>query len=165
MPKFIGVMLMGIAGIWHGMFGAHAPANNNSQFGGLYGNSAQNRPVNPNGSSMFGTVSSISGSTIVMQTLQRLDPTSTTTTSVDFSVDASNARIIKSGSTTTATISNIAIGDKLIAQGAVSGNSMVAKLIIDTLPPQAQKIQAENSPKTPVPTKTPVKTSKPAVKK
>ncbi len=151
-------MIMGIAGIWHGMFGAHAPAANNSQYNG--GMSAQNRQANPNGSSMFGTVSKIDNTTLTIQTLQRQNPTSTTTTAVDFTVDASSARIIKSGSTTTATIANIAIGDKIIVQGTISGNSIVAKLVIDTLPPQ---VQAQTPPKTPV--KAPVKTTKPAVKK
>ncbi|MFA6463886.1 MAG: hypothetical protein WCV55_02685 [Candidatus Paceibacterota bacterium] len=163
MPKFIGVMMMGVAGIWHGMFGAHAPVDNNQQYGGLYGQN-QNRPVNPNGSSMIGTVSSITGSTIVMQTIQRPNPTSTTTASIDFTVDATNARIIKSGSTTTASIESIKIGDRVIAQGTINGNSIVARLVIDTVQPeQIQKPTVKAPVKTPV--KKPVKTTKPVIKK
>lgn len=163
MPKFIGVMLMGVAGIWHGMFGTHAPANNNQQYAGSYGqNSSQNRPVNPNGSSLIGTVSSIDGTMIVMQVIQSSTSTSATTTA-NFSVDASNARIIKSGSTTTAAITNIAVGDRIIAQGVIDGNSIKARLIIDTLPPQVAKPVVKPQVKTP--TKTPAKTTKPATKK
>lgn len=155
MPKFLAVIFMGVASIWHGMFGAHAPINNNSQYGNQYG---QNRPANPNGNSMIGTVSSINGTSIVMQVIQRPNPTSTTTASVDFTVDASNARIIKSGATTTATISNISIGDRIIAQGTIDGNSIAAKLVIDTLPiPQVQKPVV-------TPAKTPAKVVKPTTK-
>ncbi len=153
---------MGVAGIWHGMFGAHVPVNNNAQYGGQYGqNSMQNRPVNPNGTSIMGTVSSINGTTIIIQALQRPDPTLATTTSVDFTVDASNARIIKSGSTTTATVANIGVGDRVIAQGTVDGNSITARLIIDTLPPeQIQKPATKAPAKNPV--KAPTKVTKPS---
>lgn len=150
---------MGVTSIWHGMLGSHAPVNN-GQYGIGYQQSAQNRPVNPNGSSMIGTVSSINGTTIVIQAMQRPNPTSTTTATVDYTVDASGARIIKAGSTTTASVSNISIGDRVIAQGTIDGNKITAKLVIDTLPPQ--QIQ---KPVIKTPVKTPVKTTKPAVKK
>ena len=149
---------MGVAGIWHGMFGAHAPVNNvNQPYGNAYG---QNRPANPNGSSMIGTVSSINGTTITMQVIQRPSPNSTSTTPVDFTVDASNARIIKSGATTTATIANISVGDRIIAQGAVDGNNIVAKLVIDTLPPPQMQKNASTTPAK-IPAKAPAKVVKP----
>ncbi|MEI6478667.1 MAG: hypothetical protein WCO18_00085, partial [bacterium] len=141
-PKFLAVVLMGVASIWHGMFGTHAPINSNSQYGGMYGSNSQNRPVNQNGSSMLGTVSNINNTTLTIQSLQRSNNTSASTTSVDFTVDTSNARIIKAGSTTTATIANIAVGDKVIVQGTINGNSITAKLVIDTLPPS----QIQNQP-------------------
>ena len=150
---------MGVAGIWHGMFGTHVPVNNNTQYGGLYGqNSSQNRPVNPNGTSIIGTVSSINGTTIVIQALQRLDLNSTTTNSVNFTVDVSRARIIKSGSTTTATVANIGVGDKVITQGIVDGNLINARLIIDTLLPQQIQKSAVK-----VPEKTSVKAVKSSI--
>ena len=98
-----------------------------------------------------------------MQVVQRQNPTSTSTALVNFTVDATNARIIKAGSTTTATVANIGVGDRVIAQGTIDGNSIAAKLVIDTLPPQQIQKQASTPAKTPA--KAAKSTTKASVKK
>ena len=100
----------------------------------------QNNRNNPNGSSIIGNVSSINGSTLTIEMMQRTSPTAASTTNVTFTVDASSARVIKQGATTTASLQDIKIGDRVIAQGTIKGNSMVAKLVIDTLPPKTNTI-------------------------
>jgi len=66
-----------------------------------------------------GTVTAISGNTITI----------TNKSNVTYSIDASNAKITKNSSSTS--ISSIAVGDNLLIQGSVNGNSVVAASIID----------------------------------
>jgi hypothetical protein len=88
---------------------------------------------NPNGSSIIGNVTGVSSATLTVETIQRTSPATASTTSVIFTVDASGARFIKQGATTTTSISDIKIGDRIIAQGTINGTSVIAKTIIDTL--------------------------------
>ncbi len=66
-----------------------------------------------------GTVSAINGSSLTI----------TNKSNVTYSVDATNASIVKMGTSTT--ISNVAVGDTLVIQGTVNGNSVTASSIID----------------------------------
>lgn len=67
-----------------------------------------------------GTVTAVNGTTITI----------TNKSNVVYTIDASKAKITKRG--TTATVSNIAVGDTLIAQGTVNGTSVSAVSIVDS---------------------------------
>jgi len=80
-------------------------------------------PITGNGQPVVaGTVSSVSGSTLVI----------TNKSNVTYTVDATNAKIVQGQNTIT--ISNVAVGDSVIVQGAVSGNSVTASSVIDQKP-------------------------------
>lgn len=64
-----------------------------------------------------GTVSAVSGSMVTI----------TTSSNTTFSIDASNAKITKSGSASS--VSAIAVGDYLVVQGSVNGSSVTAATI------------------------------------
>ncbi|MDR3558147.1 MAG: hypothetical protein P4L61_01310 [Candidatus Pacebacteria bacterium] len=82
-------------------------------------------PMMRNG--VFGLVETISGTTITVDGHQG---TSTATTT--YSVDASNAKIIKGASTSTASITDISVGDRVAVFGTVnSDDSIVATTIMD----------------------------------
>jgi hypothetical protein len=77
-------------------------------------------PITGNGQPVVaGTVSSVSGNTLVI----------TNKSNVTYTVDATNAKIVQDQNTIT--ISNIAVGDSVIVQGTVSGNSVTASSVID----------------------------------
>lgn len=67
-----------------------------------------------------GTVSSVSGSTIVI----------TNKSNVTYTIDATNAKITK-GQAAAATVTSVAVGDQVVVQGVVNGNSIVASSVID----------------------------------
>ena len=80
----------------------------------------QNPPMTGNGQPVVvGTVSSLSGSTISI----------TNKSGVSYSVDATNAKITQGPNTIS--YSNIVVGDMLVVQGTVNGNSIVASSIMD----------------------------------
>jgi len=66
-----------------------------------------------------GTITSINGASL----------TATNKSNVTYSIDASNAKITKSGASST--LSSVAIGDNVIVQGAVNGTSVTASSIVD----------------------------------
>jgi hypothetical protein len=67
-----------------------------------------------------GSVTAISGSTVSI----------TNSSNVSFTIDASNATVAKGNAAST--VSDIAVGDTLIVQGAVNGSSITASSIIDS---------------------------------
>ncbi len=67
-----------------------------------------------------GTISTISGTTITI----------TNKSNVTYTIDASNAKIMQ-GQNATVSLANLKIGDTVVVQGAVSGNSVTASSIID----------------------------------
>jgi hypothetical protein len=78
----------------------------------------------------FGVVAGVSGTTILLDS--KLPKTATTT----YTVDASNATIIKGigkNATTTIAVSDIAVGDRLVVRGTVSGTTITATKIRDGL--------------------------------
>ncbi len=66
-----------------------------------------------------GTISSISGNSVVI----------TNKSNVTYTVDVTNAKIVEGQNTVT--VSNIAVGDSLVVQGTVNGNSVTASSVID----------------------------------
>ena len=50
-------------------------------------------------------------------------------TTTTYTIDATNAKIVKAGATTT--VSQVVVGDMIVAQGSVSGTTMAATSIID----------------------------------
>ena len=75
---------------------------------------------------VFGTVTAVDGTTITVDGRQ-----GTTTASTTYSVDASNAKVIEGPATSTASISDISVGDRVVVQGTVTGTSIAATTIID----------------------------------
>jgi hypothetical protein len=80
---------------------------------------------------VFGTVSAVSGNTITVSGEQGFSPNAVATT---FTVDATNAKIVKNSVVGLSTISNIAVGDFIMAQGTLTGNNLVATMIRDGQP-------------------------------
>lgn len=72
---------------------------------------------------VIGTVSALNGSTITIKNKG----------SVEYVVDAANAKIVQGKET--GSISNIALGDNVIVQGTINGNSIVATTIIEQMKP------------------------------
>jgi hypothetical protein len=68
-----------------------------------------------------GTVSAVNGDTITI----------TNKGNTSYTIDVTNAKITKNGTTSTA--SNIAVGDSLLAQGTVNGTSVTAVNVIDSV--------------------------------
>jgi hypothetical protein len=74
-----------------------------------------------------GTVSTVSGNALTVTTAQG---------NVTYSVDVSSAVIKKDNATSS--VSNIAVGDKVVVQGTVNGNSVAASSVIDSVAGSAQ---------------------------
>jgi hypothetical protein len=81
-------------------------------------------PAMPPG--VFGTVASESGNTLTVT--QKLRPGATSTPIV-YTVDATNAKVMKNG--TSSTVSAIATGDTVMVQGTVTGTNVAATVIRD----------------------------------
>ena len=95
---------------------------------------------------VFGTVSSISGSTITVSSKgwQRGGPNGSSTPAVPamtYTVDASNAVVIKNGATST--ISSVVSGDMIAVEGTVSGSNVTAKVIRDGFKPGANPMNGK----------------------
>ncbi len=81
---------------------------------------------------IMGTVSAISGTTITViskNPVKKIISTTTTETSITYTVDASNATVEKNG--VASLVSNIAVGDIISIEGTVSGTSIIATKIRD----------------------------------
>lgn len=77
-------------------------------------------PIQGNGEPVIGgNVTAVSGTSITV----------TNASNVTYAIDAASTTIVKNGTSTT--IGNIAVGDSLIVQGTVNGNSVTASSIID----------------------------------
>jgi hypothetical protein len=86
---------------------------------------------------VFGTVASISGSTITVTSMMRGKPsttggTATASTSTTYTVDASSATVTKAGAASS--IGVITVGDRVSVQGTVSGQNVTATAIMDDIP-------------------------------
>ena len=76
---------------------------------------------------VFGTVSAVSGNTITVLGRSGFGKTMTATTT--YTVDATNAKVTKSN--TTSTVASIAVGDNVAVQGTITGTNVVATMIRD----------------------------------
>ena len=75
---------------------------------------------------VFGTVSAVNGNTITVSGKTGFGTTATATT---FTIDATNAKVMKAGATST--VSSIAVGDMVMAQGTLTGTNLVATMVRD----------------------------------
>ena len=71
---------------------------------------------------MLGTITSVSGSTVII----------TNKSNVTYTVDTSSAKIVKSGNTIST--SNLSVGDAVIVQGTVNGTDITAASVMDQTP-------------------------------
>jgi len=80
---------------------------------------------------VFGTVSAINGNILTVASKQFPNKTATTTTATvtTYTVDATNAKIMKNN--IAGTISSIVVGDTIMAQGTLTGTNLVATNIRD----------------------------------
>lgn len=82
------------------------------------------------GKGVFGTVTAINGNTITLQSKGMGNPSSASgQATTTFTIDASNAAIKKDNASST--VSSIAVGDSIFAQGTISGTSVTATEIND----------------------------------
>jgi len=111
---------------------------------GMPGGRGNDRGERGNGMApgVFGTVASISGTTFTVT--QKMIRPNETTTETTYTVDASNATIIKSGVTTT--ISSIADGDTIMVQGTMNGTSVTATVIRDGINGAEEKGSVPENP-------------------
>ncbi len=98
---------------------------NTNQPNNIRGNRGGNRGMMRPG--VFGTVTSISGNIITINGKQGFGVNTTTT--VVYTVDATNAKITKSNAV--GTIASIIVGDTISAQGTLTGTNLVATNIRD----------------------------------
>jgi hypothetical protein len=86
------------------------------------------------GRGTFGTVAAVAGDTLTVTS--RVGKNGTTTT---YTVDATNATVIKNGSSSS--VSAIGVGDTIMVSGTVSGTSITATLIRDGMPQGGLKMR------------------------
>jgi hypothetical protein len=79
---------------------------------------------------VMGSVVSVNGTTLTVSGHSGMGSATTT-----FTVDASAAKVIKvsSGKPASSTVSSIAVGDKVMVEGTVSGTSITATTVLDGL--------------------------------
>ena len=80
---------------------------------------------------VFGTVASISGSTLTV-TSKNKEAEDGKPVTATYTVDASKATVTKNGAASS--LANIAVGDMVMVQGAISGTTVTANMIMDGLP-------------------------------
>ena len=101
------------------------PMTGHPGMGGKFGRGASSTasgtpPIQGNGEPVIGgNVTAVSGTSITV----------TNASNVTYTIDAASTTIVKNGTSTA--IGNIAVGDNLIVQGTVNGNSVTASSIID----------------------------------
>jgi len=83
-------------------------------------------PAMPPG--IFGTVDTISGDTFQI-TSKMIRPNASSTSATVYTVDATNATVIKNGATST--IASVAVGDTVMVRGTVNGINVTATVIRD----------------------------------
>lgn len=120
-------------------FAQTAPSG--QQGGGAWGSADEHGLIMRNGAApgIFGTVSAVNGDTLTVTSVERIRPEATVsaTSSVVYTVDASNAKIYKGSATTTVSVSDIATGDTVMVQGTISGTNIIATVIRDGVFPRS----------------------------
>ncbi len=79
---------------------------------------------------VFGTISSVSGSTIVVEGRPR--PAHGTSTVLQYTIDVSDATIYKDKATSTA--ASLSVGDQVMVRGTVNGTDVKATVVHDGVP-------------------------------
>ena len=106
-------------------------ANANYQMGsgmhGRFGGKGPNGMMRP---MVTGTVTAINGNTITVSGQQGIRMATSTATQTTFTIDATNANIVKEGSEAN-TLSSITVGDTIFVSGTVTGTNVVATMICD----------------------------------
>ncbi len=106
-------------------------------FGGGGGPRGGSAPYGMMRGGIFGTVTAVQGTVITMQDIGRdgFGPagTSTATAAVTYTVDASNATVIKGGASST--LSAVIAGDHIMVRGTLNGRTVTASSIIDGVSP------------------------------
>ena len=110
--------------------GAAFGVRGGGRFGSMHGGPGAFAP------GVFGTVSAVNGTTLTVTSKARPMPMAAagagatkTPSATVYTVDASNAQVLKSG--VTSTVSSIATGDTVMVQGTVSGTNVAATMIRD----------------------------------
>jgi hypothetical protein len=83
---------------------------------------------------VFGKVTAVSGNTI---TVSGTNGFSQNATNVTYTVDATNAKIMKNK--VAGTMASIVVGDTIMAEGTLTGTNLVATVVHDGLPPMDGK--------------------------
>ena len=93
-----------------------------------FGQGMMNRGFRNNmmGSVVFGTVSAVSGYTITVTNTRGIG---TNTTTTNYTIDATNAKITKNN--VAGTISDVVVGDTVMARGTLTGTNLVATTVRD----------------------------------
>ncbi len=91
---------------------------------------------------VFGTVTAVSGNIITVTGMKGFG--ATTTTTVTYTVDATSAKITKNN--VAGTISSIVVGDKIMAQGTLTGTNLVATTIRDGVMSRGTKTGTVTAP-------------------
>jgi len=104
---------------------------------------------------VVGQVTAVSGNTITItskQGFERKDNTTTTptVTTITFTIDATNAKIEKGG--TTGTLASIIVGDTIMVQGTTTGTNVVATNIRDGIVRGQNQDKGTNNGTQPIPT-------------
>jgi precorrin-6B methylase 2 len=94
---------------------------------------------------IVGTVSTINGTTLTISGRNGFMPdrTASTSTATIFTVDASNAKVVKGNASST--VSGISVGDVVVVQGTVSGTNVTATMIRDGQMPKPHKNGGDNT--------------------
>jgi len=85
---------------------------------------------------VFGTVTAVNGTTLTVTSKMRMRPNASSS-AVTYTVDASNAAVVKNGASST--VASIATGDTVMVQGTVSGANVTATMIRDGVVPMPGK--------------------------
>lgn len=131
--KSISVSLASSAVLASLLIGSVAFADTATPQGGQPGGWGGRGHMMGRGPGVFGTVASISGTSITV-TSKGFGQSATETT---YTVDASNATVTKDGAASS--VSAIAVGDTVGIQGTVSGTSVTATAIHDGVPPKGAR--------------------------
>ncbi len=129
----VGMFLGGIFGMHSsgGMMGTTSPESEHHMASSTPKGPHMEAPV------VMGTITAISGTTVTLSVVEHKanDATSTAT----YSVDASSAKVVKSGnaehaSSTPVSTSALSVGERVLVIGSINGTTITAKTIVEGLP-------------------------------
>jgi Domain of unknown function (DUF5666) len=113
--------------------GIYGPQNQGQGQGQMWGGRQGGPEMGGMRPGVFGSVTAISGDTLTVQS-KGFGRNASSTPATTYTVDASSATVFKDNATST--LSSVAVGDTVMVQGTVSGDSVTATTIRDGLVPQ-----------------------------